>query len=143
MGFVLPIEILELPMKGKKYFSQEPCLVNSLFIHVQHILKLHPGLQVSLLQLISSISCFLELPLEPIEGRVDFMLRSSDVNKFYRILRRLIFSFFWAEVSIVSSFTRTCFLVATLVKGLLGLTLSAAMGGEKTSFFSFQASWFS
>jgi hypothetical protein len=41
--------------------------------------------------------------------------------------------FIRVEVYVVSSFTRTCCLIVSLVKGLLGLTLTAAMGEEKTS----------
>jgi hypothetical protein len=68
MGYVLLVDIFELPMKGKKYFSQEPCLINGLMIHSQHLLKILLGNQVFLLQFINFNSFFLDFPLDLLEG---------------------------------------------------------------------------
>jgi hypothetical protein len=93
MRFVLSIEIPKLYVKGKESFSQEPGLANGLMVHAHHSIKLLHRIQVFLLQFINFNSCFLELPPEPLKGGVAFMLRSSDINNFNRILIIFIFSF--------------------------------------------------
>jgi hypothetical protein len=90
---VLSIEIPKLSMKGKKYFRQEPSLVNGLMVYAHHYLKLLPRIQVFILQFITFNSCFVELPFEPLKGGIAFMLRSSDINNLNKLLRRFIFSF--------------------------------------------------
>jgi len=48
--------------------------------------------------------------------------------------RNLDLPFIWVEISVASFFTGTFFLVVALVKGFLGLTMSAAIGEGNTRF---------